>query len=83
VRGLIDQFLVHYNSLPSYRGVMDFEGVDGVADISIVGNEDEVRAELARFADAGTTDFVAPEFTLAEDEVERTRALLKDVQAAG
>lgn len=77
VRGLIDAFLVHYNSIPSYRAVMDFEGVDGVADISIVGTEDEVRTEVAQYADAGTTDFVVPEFTLQEDEAERTRAFLK------
>lgn len=77
VRGLIDAFLVHYNSIPSYRAVMDFEGVDGVADISIVGTEDEVRAQVDRFADAGTTDFVVPEFTLQDDEAERTRAFLK------
>ena len=56
---------------------MDFEGVDGVADISLVGSEDKVAAEVERYAKAGTTDFVVPEFTLQEDEAERTRAFLK------
>ena len=77
VRGLIDAFLANYNSIPSYRAVMDFEGVDGVADISIVGTEEEVRAEVDRFAEAGTTDFVVPEFTMQEDEAARTREFLR------
>lgn len=79
VRGLIDGFLGSYNDLPSYREVMDFEGVSGPAEVSIVGTEDEVRAQLARFATAGATDFAAVEFTLSEDEAQRTRALLKAV----
>ncbi len=83
VRDLIDAFLADYNDLPSYRSVMDFEGVTRVSDVSVVGAEDEVRAHLARFADAGSTDFAAVEFTLAEDEAERTRALLEEVNAGG
>lgn len=79
VRGLIGTFLANYDTLPSYRAVMDFEGVGGVADISIVGDEDQVRAEVARYADAGATDFVAPEFTLQDDEAARTRALLREL----
>jgi 5,10-methylenetetrahydromethanopterin reductase len=59
VRDLIGQILVDYNTLPSYRAVMDIEGVAGPADVSLVGNEDEVRTGLERFAAAGTTDFSA------------------------
>ena len=43
VRGSIAALLAGYNDLPSYRGVMDREGVDGPAGVSIVGDEDEVR----------------------------------------
>ena len=81
MRELIAGFLVGYNDLPSYRGVMDLEGVDGPAGVSLVGDEAAVRAGLQRFADAGATDFSALEFVFAEDEVRRTRALLKDVAA--
>ena len=81
MRELIAGFLVGYNDLPSYRGVMDLEGVDGPAGVSLVGNEAAVRAGLQRFADAGATDFSALEFVFAENEVRRTRALLKDVAA--
>ena len=78
---LIAGFLVGYNDLPSYRGVMDLEGVDGPAGVSLVGDEATVRAGLQRFADAGATDFSALEFVFAEDDVRRTRALLKAVAA--
>jgi alkanesulfonate monooxygenase SsuD/methylene tetrahydromethanopterin reductase-like flavin-dependent oxidoreductase (luciferase family) len=78
---LIAGFLTGYNDLPSYRGVMDIEGVDGPAGVSLVGDETTVRAGLQRFADAGATDFSALEFVFSEDDVRRTRALLKDVAA--
>jgi F420-dependent oxidoreductase-like protein len=83
VRSLIGQILADYNTLPSYRSVMDAEGATGPEDVSLVGNEDEVRAGLARFADAGTTDFSALEFTTNPDDSARTRALLQAVNAAG
>ena len=82
VRGLIDGVLASYNELPSYRAVMDAEGVATVSEVSVVGDEDEVRAHLARFEQAGTTDFAAVEFTLDRDEAARTRAVLKEVAAA-
>ena len=83
VRGLIDALLAGYNDLPSYRGVMDREGVDGPAGVSIVGNEDEVRMAVGRFADAGTTDFVPVEVGTNPDETARTRALLVDLAKGG
>jgi alkanesulfonate monooxygenase SsuD/methylene tetrahydromethanopterin reductase-like flavin-dependent oxidoreductase (luciferase family) len=70
-----------YNHLPSYRGVMDAEGAAGPEDVSVIGSEDEVRDGLAAFAAAGATDFSALEFTTTDDEVARTRALLKDLAA--
>jgi F420-dependent oxidoreductase-like protein len=83
VRGLINGFLDGYNDLPSYRGVMDSEGADGPADVSVVGTEAEVRAGIAAFAAAGATDFAPVEFTLGEGEAEATRALLRELAAAG
>ena len=54
---------------------MDTEGAGGPADVSIVGNEDEVRAGLAAFAESGATDFAAVEFVTNDDETAATRAL--------
>jgi alkanesulfonate monooxygenase SsuD/methylene tetrahydromethanopterin reductase-like flavin-dependent oxidoreductase (luciferase family) len=81
VREVIAGVLAGYNDLPSYRGVMDAEGVDGPADVSIVGSDDDVRAGLAAFAEAGATDFAALEFFTDADEITATRALLQDVAA--
>ncbi len=80
-RGAIAAVLDGYNDLPSYRGVMDQEGVEGPADVSLVGDEAAVRSGLGRFADAGTTDFSALEFPTSAQDAARTRALLKDVVA--
>jgi 5,10-methylenetetrahydromethanopterin reductase len=82
VRNLIATFLAGYNDLPSYRGVMDIEGVDGPAGVSIVGTESEVRAGVAAFAEAGATDFAAVEFTMDDSEQGATRALLKELARA-
>jgi F420-dependent oxidoreductase-like protein len=54
-----DQQLLGYGQIPVYRAVLDREGVDGPADVSIVGDEASVTAQLARLADIGATDFVA------------------------
>ena len=82
VREVIGGILAGYNDLPSYRGVMDAEGAAGPADVSIVGSEDEVRAGLNAFAEAGATDFAALEFFTDADEIKATRALLEDVARA-
>jgi F420-dependent oxidoreductase-like protein len=51
--------LAGYGDLPVYRAVLDEEGVAGPADVSVVGDERSVSAQLARIAAVGATDFVA------------------------
>lgn len=77
VRGVVAQVLAGYNDLPSYRGVMDVEGVAGPQDVALVGDEAAVRAGLQRFADAGTTDFAAVVFGFDDATRQRTRDLLR------
>lgn len=79
VRAMITSMLGRYGTIPSYRGVMDIEGAAGPEDVSIVGDEEAVRSRIADFEAAGTTDFSALEFTTNDDEVARTRALLKSL----
>jgi F420-dependent oxidoreductase-like protein len=69
-----------YGMLPSYRAMLDREGVAGPADIAIVGDEAAVSAQLDRLAAAGVTDFVAAAFAVGEarGSVERTMALLAE-----
>jgi F420-dependent oxidoreductase-like protein len=48
-----------YGNIPVYRAVLDREGVEGPADIAVVGNEASVTAQLRRLADIGMTEFIA------------------------
>ncbi|MEX1008090.1 MAG: TIGR03564 family F420-dependent LLM class oxidoreductase [Acidimicrobiia bacterium] len=58
-RAKADEQLAGYGDIPVYRAVLDREGVAGPADVSVVGNEESVSAQLRRLADIGATDFVA------------------------
>ena len=75
--------LAGYNDLPSYRGVMDTEGAGGPADVCLIGDEDEVRAGIKEFQDAGCTDFTPVELVLDPDATKRTRDLLVDIIGNG
>ncbi len=61
--------------MPAYRAMLDNEGVDTVADVCVIGDEDAVLDQLARFAGTGATEFAAIPFGDAET-VARTVALL-------
>ncbi|XRQ16291.1 LLM class F420-dependent oxidoreductase [Actinomadura welshii] len=69
-----------YGALPSYRAMMDREGVDGPAGLAVVGNEDAVAAKLEELSKAGVTDFVAVEYIPGESRG-RTREFLKSFMA--
>ncbi len=76
VKDVIARNLQMYGQLPSYRAMFDREGVEGPADVAIVGSVAEVKAGIARMRDAGVTDFAASEFTLNADERSATRETL-------
>jgi F420-dependent oxidoreductase-like protein len=61
--------------VPAYRTVLDAEGVASVADVSIVGDEEQVAAQLRRFAEVGVTEFVGLPHG-DPDTVKRTTTLL-------
>jgi 5,10-methylenetetrahydromethanopterin reductase len=63
-----------YGQLPSYRSMLDREGVGGPADIALVGTEEEVTEGIVALADIGVTDFAAVEFGVGPDERAATRA---------
>ena len=81
VRASISEILVGYDTLPSYRAMLDREGAARAGDVAIIGSADEVKAELARYAEAGATDFAAVEFGLSGEEFAATREVLKEVQS--
>jgi 5,10-methylenetetrahydromethanopterin reductase len=67
-----------YGTLPSYRAMLDREGVEGPGDVAVVGDEDAVRARLDHFAGIGATDFLANIFGSGEER-DRTRAFLRSL----
>ena len=77
-RALIAEQLAMYGGLPSYRAMLDREGVDGPADVAIVGDESEVAAQLARLADGGVTEFSAVISAPTPQDRQRTWDLLVD-----
>jgi F420-dependent oxidoreductase-like protein len=75
-RGFLGSILAGYATLPSYRSMMDIEGVEGLGDLSIVGNEDFVRAALGELEQSGATDFTPVPMGGNPDEEARTMAVL-------
>jgi F420-dependent oxidoreductase-like protein len=71
-----------YGDLPSYRRMLDIEGVESPAEVAIIGDEAGVEAQLRALSSAGATDFLASIFPAGADaaaSVARTRMLLKDL----
>jgi len=66
-----------YGYLPSYRAMLDREGLEGPADLAIIGNEDEVQAGIERFRQAGVEDFLAVDFAAEAEDRTRTRQFLR------
>lgn len=71
-RATVAKTLTIYGQLPSYRAMLDIEGVDGPADISLIGSAEEVREGVATIAASGATDFTAVIPTPDPDERART-----------
>lgn len=81
-RAVADREYGRYNQLPSFRRVMDVEGVAGPANMAVVGDEASVERQLRAYAAAGATDLMASVFPVGEDadaSVARTTALLKSL----
>ena len=77
VSASIGRGLSMYGTLPSYRAMFDREGVDGPADLAIVGSAAEVADGIAAMAAAGVTDFAPSEYCLTPQQRQDTRLLLK------
>lgn len=76
-RAEVAQRFGRVEQVPSYRAMLDRGGAAGVADAVIVGDENAVAKQIARMADAGTTELVVhPLGTDAEQA--RTHALLAE-----
>jgi 5,10-methylenetetrahydromethanopterin reductase len=78
-RARAEQVFAVYNTLPSYRKMMDIEGVDGPKDLAIVGTEAEVLGQLRELESVGVTDLNAGAFPGNPDEAARTRDVLRQL----
>lgn len=73
-REFIAGVLAGYATLPSYRAMLDIEGIHGLEDLSFVGSAEQVREGIATVAAAGATDFTAVIMGGSPDELAATRA---------
>ena len=74
------QIFQGYGQLPNYRRQLDAEGIDQAGEIAVVGNEDDVRAQLQGYFDAGATEVIASIYPAGDDSrgsFARSTALLE------
>lgn len=64
-----------YGMLPSYRAMLDREGMDGPADLAAIGSAAQVSERIGAMFDAGATRLAASEFG-TPDELAATRQAL-------
>jgi 5,10-methylenetetrahydromethanopterin reductase len=76
-REQIGKSLKMYGMLPSYRAMLDREGVAGPEDVAIIGSAEDVRARIHHLRDIGVTDFTAAITPTAEGVFEATMDLLE------
>lgn len=83
-RSFIAAILAAYAELPSYRAMLDIEGIHGLEDLSLVGSVEQVREGIEAVAASGATDFTAVVLGGNPDELAATRGLVADMaRAAG
>lgn len=77
VRARAYRVMAFYEAIPSYRAVLDREGVARAADLALIGTAAEVADGLRRYADAGATEIVLAQTGLVSaDDQRRTYELL-------
>ena len=75
-REFLATILADYATLPSYRAMMDIEGVEGMGELSIVGTEEFVRNAIGDLTESGATDFTPVPMGSNPDEEARTMNVL-------
>ncbi|HEY2221382.1 TIGR03564 family F420-dependent LLM class oxidoreductase [Actinomycetospora sp.] len=78
-RAAAEKAFGRYNGMENYRRLFEREGVASVGDLAVVGTEDAVTTQLARYADLGVTELWPAVYPVGDDpeaSIRRTRALL-------
>ncbi|MEM1245145.1 MAG: TIGR03564 family F420-dependent LLM class oxidoreductase [Acidobacteriota bacterium] len=78
----VGQLLQVYGQLPSYRAMLDREGVEGPVDIALIGHENEVSERIEGLRAAGVTDFDAAITTTDPTLRQRSFELLASLAGA-
>lgn len=68
--------LTMYGQLPSYRAMLDREGLEGPADLAMIGDENLLYGQIKRFADMGVSDFNAAIMDVEDGAYDRTLEFL-------
>jgi F420-dependent oxidoreductase-like protein len=80
-REKMDQTYAIYGTLPSYRAMLDREGVAGPGGVALLGDESALRAQLRELESAGVTDFQAAPTEVEPGSAERTVEFLASLQS--
>ena len=76
----VGKSLAMYGQLPSYRAMLDKEGVDSPSDLVLLGDEKVLDAGLERLRNLGVSDFEAVVIPAEEGTDERTLEFLESRQ---
>jgi F420-dependent oxidoreductase-like protein len=71
-REQVSQQLAVYPTLPSYKAMLDIEGIEQAGDIAILGDEETLDLALRRLEEAGVTQFSASVLDVEAGSSERT-----------
>jgi alkanesulfonate monooxygenase SsuD/methylene tetrahydromethanopterin reductase-like flavin-dependent oxidoreductase (luciferase family) len=77
VRAFAAEKLAVYGLLPSYRAMLDREGIKGPADIAIIGDEETVGQQFDALRASGIDELSAFVLQRNDEERVRTHALLR------
>ena len=76
----IARTLTVYGQLPSYRAMLDREGLDGPADLAMIGDENQLYGQIKRLSDIGVSDFNAAIMGVEEGAYDRTLEFLASLK---
>jgi alkanesulfonate monooxygenase SsuD/methylene tetrahydromethanopterin reductase-like flavin-dependent oxidoreductase (luciferase family) len=83
IRAAMAEQFGFFGEMPSYRAMLDLEGVAGVEDVAIVGNEAAIEREVRRYADAWATELIVSLFGSKSDRVRTVELMGELARAAG
>jgi hypothetical protein len=73
----VGKMLATYSQMPSYRAMLEKEGVESLAELALVGDEKTLDAGLDHLRDLGVSDFEASIVNTDDGAEERTLQYLE------